>query len=91
MTVQGQDLATGNLTAPAIFALQSSSGDELRELIDDEFSEEESLQRAIAIVNDSGGIAAARKLAAQEAEMVSNPPAWCQQHLSIFSPYMMIA
>ena len=62
---QGQDLATGNLTAPAIFALQSSSGEQLRELIDDEFSEEGSLDQAIAIVNDSGGIAAARKLAAK--------------------------
>ena len=69
--LQGQDLSTGNLTAPAIFALQSSHGDQLRDLIDDEFSEEGSLEKAIQIVNDSGGIAAARKLASQEADLVS--------------------
>lgn len=68
--LQGQDLATGNLTAPAIFALQSTSGEDLREMIDDEFSEDGALDRAISIVNESGGIAAARKLAGQEAEMV---------------------
>lgn len=69
--MQGQDLATGNLTAPAIFALQSSSAEELEGLIDDEFQEEGSLQRAIELVQESGGIAAARKLARQEADMVS--------------------
>ena len=68
--LQGQDLATGNLTAPAIFALQSSSAEELEGLIDDEFHEEGSLQRAIELVQESGGIAAARKLARQEADMV---------------------
>jgi all-trans-nonaprenyl-diphosphate synthase len=66
---QGQDLATGNLTAPAIFALRSSAAEELEGLIDEEFQEEGSLQRAIQLVQESGGIAAARKLARQEADM----------------------
>lgn len=66
---QGQDLATGNLTAPAIFALRSSSAEELEGLIDEEFQEEGGLQRAIQLVQESGGIAAARKLARQEADM----------------------
>ena len=68
--LQGQDLATGNLTAPAIFALQSSAAEELEGLIDSEFQEEGSLQQAILLVHESGGIAAARKLARQEADMV---------------------
>lgn len=70
LAMQGQDLATGNLTAPAIFALQGSSAEELEGLIDDEFQEDGSLQRAIKLVQESGGIAAARKLARQEADMV---------------------
>ena len=67
---QGQDLATGNLTAPAIFALQSSVGEELEALIDSEFEEAGSLQHAIHLVNSGGGIAAARKLARQEGDLV---------------------
>lgn len=31
---QGQDLASGNLTAPAIFALQAEGGERLREIIE---------------------------------------------------------
>lgn len=46
---QGQDLASGNLTAPAIFALKASP--ELRELVDGEFQEEGSLERALALVD----------------------------------------
>ena len=68
--MQGQDLATGNLTAPAIFALRSSVAAELRELIDSEFMEEGSLQRAILLVKAGGGIAAAQQLARQEGDMV---------------------
>jgi all-trans-nonaprenyl-diphosphate synthase len=66
---QGQDLATGNLTAPAIFALQSSVAEELEALIDGEFEEAGSLQHAIQLVHSGGGIAAARKLARQEGDL----------------------
>lgn len=61
----------GNLTAPAIFALQSSYAEELEGLIDGEFQEEGSLKQAIHLIHESGGIAAARRLARQEADMVS--------------------
>lgn len=65
---QGQDLASGNLTAPVLFALQSSHGDELLDLIDSEFVEEGDLQRAINLVRDGGGVAAAKRLASEEAD-----------------------
>ena len=56
---QGQDLATGNLTAPILFALRREDGDELKALIQTQF---------IAIVNESG-IEDARRLAREEADM----------------------
>mmetsp|Transcript_31001 Transcript_31001/g.68756 ORF Transcript_31001/g.68756 Transcript_31001/m.68756 type:complete len:420 (+) Transcript_31001:348-1607(+) len=69
---QGQDLASGNLTAPAIFALQSTSNPaaaaELLEIIESEFVEEGALARALELVNTSGGLDAARRLARQEAD-----------------------
>lgn len=70
----------GNLTAPAIFALQSSSAEELEGLIEGEFQEEGSLQHAVKLVHESGGIAAARKLARQEADMVITLPAYFFLH-----------
>lgn len=64
---QGQDLASGNLTAPVIFALQKSP--ELEELIQSEFTEEGSLQQALQLVHSTGGIQAARDLAEAEADL----------------------
>jgi hypothetical protein len=73
---QGQDLASGNLTAPALFALQTELvGSELLELIESEFQEEGSLERAIDLVKIGGGISAARQLARQEADKAcASPP-----------------
>jgi all-trans-nonaprenyl-diphosphate synthase len=113
---QGQDLASGNLTAPVIYALQQSP--ELEEIIQSEFAwcvtwcdarhgvtcdarspstpladacalarpcacssphlsspqtgeftEEGSLARALQLVHDAGGIAAARNLAEEQAQL----------------------
>ena len=89
---QGQDLASGNLTAPTLFALALGSPDgknsslvhigsmsatpqtveeskELLSLIESEFIEEGSLQRAIHLVHTTGGLAAAQKLAKDEANL----------------------
>lgn len=68
--MQGQDLASGNLTAPVLFALQSKCGNELLDLIDSEFVEEGDLQRAIELVKAGGGVAAAKQLACEEADKV---------------------
>jgi len=63
---KGQDLASGNLTAPCIFALGRNS--RLRELIETQFADPEDLAEAIEIVNESG-IEDARRLAREEADM----------------------
>ena len=70
---QGQDLATGNLTAPAVYALQTSVGPELTTLIKDGFEGDWGqgrLDQAIHLVSVSGGVDAARDLARQEADAV---------------------
>ena len=70
--VQGQDLVSGNLTAPAVFALQHPQyGAELEGLIQNEFDGGSSFARALDLVHLGGGIQAARHLARQEADMVS--------------------
>mmetsp|Transcript_28502 Transcript_28502/g.72512 ORF Transcript_28502/g.72512 Transcript_28502/m.72512 type:complete len:404 (-) Transcript_28502:821-2032(-) len=67
---QGQDLASGNLTAPVIFALQHAGvKDELLAIIESEFVEEGSLGKALELVEAGGGIAAARALARKEADL----------------------
>ncbi len=68
-TTQGQDLASGNLTAPVLFALQSSEHKEaLLELIEGEFGEDGDLEKALQLVYAAGGIEKARQLARQEAD-----------------------
>uniref|UniRef100_A0A0E0RFT6 Solanesyl diphosphate synthase n=1 Tax=Oryza rufipogon TaxID=4529 RepID=A0A0E0RFT6_ORYRU len=63
----GSDLAKGNLTAPVIFALQDEP--QLREIIDSEFSETNSLATAIELVHRSGGIKRAHELAREKGEI----------------------
>mmetsp|Transcript_8116 Transcript_8116/g.36941 ORF Transcript_8116/g.36941 Transcript_8116/m.36941 type:complete len:450 (+) Transcript_8116:111-1460(+) len=62
---KGQDLASGNLTAPCIFALGRDP--RLRELIETRFAKPEDLAEAIEIVNESG-IEDARRMAREEAD-----------------------
>jgi all-trans-nonaprenyl-diphosphate synthase len=67
---QGQDLASGNLTAPVLFALQNpSTGPRLLTLIESRFKKEGSLQEALDLVSSGGGIDQARKLAREEADI----------------------
>ncbi|KAL6543357.1 putative protein serine/threonine kinase [Orobanche hederae] len=62
----GSDLAKGNLTAPVIFALEKEK--KLRDIIESEFCEMGSLEEAIDIVKNCGGIDSARKLAREIAD-----------------------
>ncbi|XP_047951164.1 solanesyl diphosphate synthase 2, chloroplastic-like [Salvia hispanica] len=62
----GSDLAKGNLTAPVIFALEKEM--KLRDIIDSEFCETGSLEEAVEIVKNSGGIDRARELAREMAD-----------------------
>lgn len=86
---QGQDLASGNLTAPTLFALAMGLSESslvkigsmnvtpqavedskaLLAMIESEFIEEGSLQRAIQLVHSTGGLAAAQKLAKEEGSL----------------------
>ena len=69
--LQGQDLASGNLTAPALYALTSPAvGRELQALIDSEFTDDGGLQRALQLVNEGGGIDDSMLLARREGDLV---------------------
>ncbi|XP_010537690.1 PREDICTED: solanesyl diphosphate synthase 2, chloroplastic-like [Tarenaya hassleriana] len=61
------DLAKGNLTAPVIFALENEP--RLREIIESEFCEPGSLEEAIELVRNCGGIKRARELAEEKADL----------------------
>lgn len=67
---QGQDLASGNLTAPVLFALRNEAvSAQLLELIENEFQEAGDLEKALELVRRGGGIETARTLARQEADL----------------------
>lgn len=63
----GSDLVKGNLTAPVIFALEKEP--KLRDIIESEFSEPNSLDEAIGLVKSSGGIERAQELAKEKADL----------------------
>jgi all-trans-nonaprenyl-diphosphate synthase len=65
----GSDLASGNLTAPVLYALQQEPS--LKLLIEREFSEEGDLQKALEIVKNTDGIEKSRKLAADLARQAA--------------------
>uniref|UniRef100_A0A0P0GB46 all-trans-nonaprenyl-diphosphate synthase [geranylgeranyl-diphosphatespecific] n=1 Tax=Lepidium apetalum TaxID=153459 RepID=A0A0P0GB46_LEPAP len=60
------DLAKGNITAPVIFALENEL--RLREILESEFCEPGSLEEAIDIVKNCGGVKRAQELAKEKAE-----------------------
>ncbi|MCU0565828.1 MAG: solanesyl diphosphate synthase [Oculatellaceae cyanobacterium Prado106] len=60
------DLKSGNLTAPALYALEEKPY--LEVLIEREFAQDGDLEQAIALVKDSQGIQRSRELAAHHAE-----------------------
>eukprot|EP00793_Prasinoderma_coloniale_P005530 PRCOL_00004938-RA len=65
----GQDLASGNLTAPAIYALRDEAhGERLREIVESEFTEG-TLEEAISLVEEAGGIESAMELAREQGQM----------------------
>lgn len=66
---QGQDLASGNLTAPVLFALEHpTAGPKLHRLIQGKFKQQNTLPQALALVEEGNGIERARLLARQEAD-----------------------
>jgi all-trans-nonaprenyl-diphosphate synthase len=63
----GSDLISGNLTAPALYALEEKPS--LEVLIDREFAQDGDVENAIALVHDSKGIERSRELATYHAEL----------------------
>ncbi|AUB39420.1 SPS, all-trans-nonaprenyl-diphosphate synthase [Nostoc flagelliforme CCNUN1] len=73
----GSDLKSGNLTAPVLFALAQKPS--LEVLIEREFAQEEDLEQALALIQDSQGIQQARELAAHHAKLAI-------EHLAVLPP-----
>ncbi len=63
----GSDLASGNLTAPTLYALQEYP--QLTELIATEFEDISDLEKALSLVHESEGIAKSRALAQHHAQL----------------------
>ncbi|MBV8887039.1 MAG: solanesyl diphosphate synthase [Chroococcidiopsidaceae cyanobacterium CP_BM_RX_35] len=88
----GSDLKSGNLTAPVLFALEEKPY--LRVLIEREFAQNDDLEQAIALVQDSRGLECSRELAAHHAQMAVEhladlPPSECHQALVNMADYVL--
>ncbi len=86
------DLKSGNLTAPALYALEENPY--LATLMDRELAEEGDLEKAIAIVDDSQGIERAKALAMSHAKqavehLADLPASDCQQTLVKLTDYVL--
>lgn len=73
----GSDLASGNLTAPVLYAIEEKPY--LEVLIEREFSEENDLEQALEIVRNGQGIVRAKELAKKHA-------AQARKHLDSLTP-----
>ncbi|NJK99990.1 MAG: solanesyl diphosphate synthase [Spirulinaceae cyanobacterium SM2_1_0] len=88
----GSDLASGNLTAPALYALEEQPA--LRPLIEREFSQTDDLEKALALIKASNGIQRARDLAATHAKLARSQltrlkPSHCRQVLADLTDYQL--
>ncbi|MEA5511473.1 solanesyl diphosphate synthase [Crocosphaera sp. UHCC 0190] len=63
----GSDLISGNITAPALYAMEETPY--LETLIEREFSEPGDIEKALSIVKESHGIERSRELAAYHAQL----------------------
>lgn len=88
----GADLASGNLTAPVLFALEEKPY--LSVLIEREFSEMGDLEEALVLVKESEGISRSQELAKQYAaiavqELKHLPPSASRQALMDLTDYVL--
>lgn len=77
----GSDLIGGNITAPALYAMEEKPY--LEVLIEREFSEEGDIEQALALVKESNGIQRARELAIYHAKLAV-------QHLECLNPSALL-
>jgi all-trans-nonaprenyl-diphosphate synthase len=73
----GSDLKSGNLTAPALFALEEKPY--LETLISREFAQDGDLEQALTLIQDSQGIDLARQLATHHTQQAI-------EHLQVLQP-----
>jgi all-trans-nonaprenyl-diphosphate synthase len=88
----GSDLKSGNLTAPALFALEEKPY--LEALIERKFAQEGDLEKAIALIQASQGIERARALGAYHANQAVEhinelPPSESRQALINMTEYVL--
>ena len=88
----GSDLRSGNLTAPVLYALEEKPG--LETLIDREFAQPGDLEQALAMIEDSQGIARSRELAKYHAQQARQcladlPPSASSQALAKLTDYVL--
>ena len=88
----GADMASGNLTAPVLFALEEKPY--LGVLIEREFKEEGDLEEALALVKESKGIARSQEMAKKYAaiavqELKDLPPSEPRQALIDLTDYVL--
>lgn len=88
----GSDLKSGNLTAPALYALEEKPF--LEVLIEREFAQPGDLEQALTLVKDSQGIARSHELAQHHAQQAVNcleglPPSSSRQALAKLTDYVL--
>ncbi|WP_338429258.1 solanesyl diphosphate synthase [Synechococcus elongatus] len=88
----GSDLASGNLTAPALYAIEEHPT--LIPLIEREFSQAQDFEQAIALVHNSQGLARTRALAAEHAQQAVQalevlPASDCKETLISLTSYVL--
>lgn len=86
------DLASGNLTAPVLYALEEQPA--LLPLIEREFSQDGDREQALALVLDSRGLERTRQLAAEQAAIARQslevlPPSVYRQALADMTDYVL--
>ena len=86
------DISSGNLTAPALYALEEKPY--LEELVERQFSKPGDLENAIALITDSNGIERSRALAAHHARLAVEhladlPPSQSKQALINMADYVL--
>ncbi|MCC5897464.1 MAG: solanesyl diphosphate synthase [Phormidium sp. GEM2.Bin31] len=86
------DLRSGNLTAPALYAMAKQP--QLVSLISREFSEEGDVEQAITLIHESDSISQSRELAAEHTRVAVEhlshlPPSEAHQCLSRLADYLL--
>jgi all-trans-nonaprenyl-diphosphate synthase len=79
----GSDLISGNLTAPALFAMEENPY--LTTLIEREFSQDGDIEQALTIVRESNAIERSRKLAKDHAKLAAESLSCLKESTSALS------